>query len=180
MRKFVSFIIVFVSFLLTYSCSKDDVNHIYFMMENNCSLQIEFLFPEKHSNSVPFLWGTMKDLECNDTTINGAWKAHFGRMTVMPHSQWTTDSGFCTIEEMAPYDTFRVFVYDASYHYLPPSENDLDEFFKTETYYCRYDLTSENLYDLLDSNRNIVIAFPPPNNMSLVKMWPPYESFMND
>ena len=164
---------ILLLFLTTY-CVRPD-NSMVFSFENNSSIDVDFLCPIKYTYAVPFVWGTMYDLDANDTTSTGAWRAHFAWVSLLPESRKQVYSGYNSIEEMSPYDTVRIFVFDGRYHYLPYYERNQDEIFESEDYLCRYDFTSKDLYDLVDPDGNIKISFPPSIAMSKVKMFPKYE-----
>ena len=160
--------------LLIHSCHMDEET-IRFVLINNTSINVDFLFPVKYTNDVPFQWGTMYDLEPNDTTASSAWQAHFSWIHLLPNSDYSCDTGFNSVEIMSPYDTVRIFIFNGSYHYLSPTDNNPNQVFESETYLlCRYDLTSDNLLSLMDSEGIINIPFPPSDKMSKVKMFPHY------
>lgn len=161
-----------LSISLITSCIKPD-NSIKYIFENNLSIHIEFLYPKRYLHEVHFGWGTMYDLNPTDTTSASAWHAYFTYTDLFPNTCWKDSSGYSSIEEMSPYDTVRIFVFDGRYHYLP--EVNQNEIFESESYFCRYDLTSEDLLNLMDQEGNIRIAFPPSIEMSKVKMFPKYE-----
>ncbi len=173
MRRF--FYIVLSSFTLC--CVKPD-NSIVFSFENYSSIDVDFLCPIRYTYAVPFSWGTMYDLSANDTTSTGAWHAHFAWTHLSSQERWLVYSGYYSIEEMSPYDTVRIFVFDGRYHYLPSYEVNQDAIFESENYLCRYDLTSKDLYGLVDPDGNIIISFPPSTEMSNVKMFPKYEEIL--
>lgn len=159
-------------------CEKNDAT-IHYYLENNTKKHIEFLLPVKYNYAVPFLWGTMQDLSPNDTTSKSAWRAHFERIHLLPNTQGKTDTGYKCIEEMAPYDTVRVFVFDAGYAYLGPPDNNPDPIFESENYLCRYDFSVYDIYHLTDSSGNFRISFPPSEKMKEVKMFPPYKEVIS-
>ena len=171
MRRYIYIILLS---LAACCCGRPD-RSIKFVFENNLSIDIEFLYPRRFPYAVPFAWGTMYDLSPNDTTSTAAWHAHFARMSLLPNSSWPAKSGFGSIEDMSPYDTVRIFVFDARFYHLPYYEGNLDEIFESEDYLCRYDLTKKDLYGLVDFEGNIKISFPPSLDMRNVKMWPKYE-----
>lgn len=162
-------IIIFCISTIT-SCVKPD-SSIRFIFENNCSVDVDILYPKRYTRAVPFSWGTMYDLDPNDTTSTGAWRAHFANMHLLPHDKESDYSGFDSIEMMSPYDTVRIFVFDGQHHHLPYNEVNINDIYESEDYYCRYDLTSKDLKSLLDTNENIVISFPPSEKMKSVKMF---------
>ena len=159
---------------MTTYCVKPD-SSINYSFENNLSTDVEFLYPKRYTYAVPFSWGTMYDLSSEDTTSTSAWHANFAYMRLLPNSKWHDSSGYDSIEEMSPYDTVRIFVFDGQYYYLPYYEVNPNEIHESEDYLCRYDLTTTDLYGLVDQNGYIRIAFPPSTEMSNVKMYPKYE-----
>ena len=160
-----------VLLFLTTCCVKPD-NSMVFSFENDSSIDIVFLAPIRYIHEVHFLWGTMYDLDAKDTTSTSAWRAHFADLDLFPKKRMQFSSGYSSIEEMSPYDTVRIFVFDGRYR----REVNPDEIFESEDYLlCRYDFTSKNLYDLVDPEGNIKISFPPSIAMSKVKMFPKYE-----
>lgn len=167
-------LIVFICMHLLVSCLRDTTGHIYYEFINNTGEVLEVLYPARYTYAVPFQSGDMYDLDKNDTTMSGAGlKAFFSRTNVYQFDKTTEDSGYTSIEEMAPYDTVRVFIYDASYQIYPGPGS--QQIWESEKYYCRYDFTSKDLYQLMNEDGNIVICFPPDVTMKNVKMWPHYE-----
>lgn len=159
---------------LTVCCVKPG-SAIKYSFENNLSMDVDFLYPKRYTYEVPFSWGTMYDLDSTDTTSTAAWHANFTFMHLPPNSIGQDESGYSSIEEMSPYDTVRIFVFDGRYHYLPYNEVNQDELYESEGYLCRYDLTSKDLLNLIDPQGNIGISFPPSIEMKKVKMFPKYE-----
>ena len=156
------------------ACVKHE-DTIRYLFINSTSMNIEFLYPRHYSNAAPFSWGTMYDLEPTDTTAYSAYNAHFAWEHFLPNSQGVCDSGYATIEGMSPYDTVRIFVFDASCYYPPYTSSDCIKRYESEDYYCRYDLTIKDLYDLTNSRGDIEISFPPSERMRTIKMCPSYE-----
>lgn len=166
-------IYILLSFL-TSCCVKDD-GSIKYYFENNLPIDLDFLYPKRYTHEVHFSWGTMYDLESQDTTSAAAWHANFTYMHLSPNSSWHDNSGYSSINEMSPYDTVRIFVFDGRYIYLPYEEVNQNEVYESEDYLCRYDLTSYDLLRLSDQKGNIKITFPPSVEMSKMKMFPKYE-----
>lgn len=178
MNRIISFILVFTPSLFI-ACSNQD-STLNWKFVNNSGLHVEFLYPAQHNKSTPFQWGNMKDLAPDDTTMRSAGNAHFGYNHLLPYSLQILDSGFNSLEEMCPYDTVRIFVYDGSYHYEKPHPYyDHMKYCEAEEYYCRYDISKENIQLLIKDNNQIEICFPPDYRMKTVKMWPPYDTIIN-
>ena len=161
-------------FFCLLSCSFDKTDGIKYLFINESDADVEFLFPADPGRSAPYHWGDMRDIAPNDTTMASAGKAHFSRIAILPHSQWRYNSGYESIEEMSPYDTVRIFVYDHGYYNL----NSPEMVFERELFYCRYDLTPENLHNLINTNGDIQICYPPSKSMSEVKMNPSFEEIV--
>lgn len=170
-------LILIISCFLCIACDyeKQDDNAIHFLFVNNSSVNVEFMYPIHYDGRMHFDWGNMNDIEPNDTTRKSAYHVGFGRESVFAIDlRVRRNSGFHSIPEMAPYDTVRIFVYDYSF-YLQPLSPTKFEYWEKEDYYCRYDLTSSDLYNLINSEGDIEISFPPDESMMNVKMWPPYD-----
>ena len=169
---------IFLIFILVlaFSCDRNE-GCIRYVLVNNSSLQIEYLLPIKYNYGVPFEWGTMEDIAPDDTTMKSAGQV-FSYKYFRPYSRWSYNTGYKSIKDMSPYDTVRVFVYDGAYYDCRPVP-DRHIFYDNEDFYCRYDLTLNNLSDLLDSNGNIVICFPPSEAMMAMKMFPPYQKVLD-
>lgn len=162
-------IILFLSVcLLSFSCTIKKDSYIKYLFVNDCNLQIEFLCPEQYNHPVR---GTMYDIAPGDSSLKSAGEAPFTVMPVLPYRHWRVISGYSSIEEMSPYDTVRVFVINGE-DGSPPRE----VMYSNEDYFCRYDLTFKNLYDLLNDNKEIVISFPPSEAMRKVKMCPSFDT----
>lgn len=141
---------------------------------NTYSKQYFKRYPSKGLRNEVAKSGNMYDLDSRDTTVASAWRAGFGYDLLFPNERLESRSGYYSIEDMSPYDTVRIFVFDGQNHYLLSSKKNRDEYFESEKYLCRYDLTAEDLYDLLDKDGKIVVSYPPSNAMSIVKMFPSY------
>ena len=172
--RYYQLVLVFLYIALPACVKQEDT--IRYLFINSTSTDIEFLYPRHYSNDVHFSWGTMYDLEPTDTTAYSAYNAHFTWQHFPPNSQGVCDSGYATIEGMSPYDTVRIFVFDASCYYPPYTNSDCIKRYESEDYYCRYDLTSKDLHSLVDQTGNIRISFPPTVEMSSVKMFPDYKT----
>ncbi len=129
-----------------------------------------------------FRWIDMDQLDISDTTmINYALTSVYGDNGIVKtgkdKSVWTY---YSTIEEMMPYDTMRVFVYDGLFRQDPygplagnlvPIENDL--------YFVRYDISIEDARKLINEKGELEIHFPPNERMKNIKMWPRYEEVIS-
>ena len=74
-------------------------------------------------------------------------------------------SNYTTLEEMSPYDTVRVFVYN---------RNDSEKVLEVDEYYYRYDLTTKDMRNLLNDKNQLEISYPPDERMKDIKMCPRY------
>lgn len=117
-----------------------------------------------------FRWIDMDQLDISDTTM-----ANYAFTSACDYSG-TIESGkdrlsstrYLTLEEMMPYDTMRVFVFDGKYEdVLIPIENDL--------YLVRYDISIGDAQRLINEEGELEIHFPPDERMKDIKMWPKYE-----
>ena len=129
-----------------------------------------------------FRWINMNQLDISDTTmINYALTSVYGDNGIVKagkdESVWTY---YSTLEEMVPYDTMRVFVYDGLFRQDPygplagnlvPIENDL--------YFVRYDISIEDARKLINDKGELEIHFPPDERMKDIKMWPRYEDVIS-
>ena len=172
-----------ICIVLQLSCCTCHEDHsVRWSFINNTSQYIEFLFPQKQDDNVPFLWGNMDDVAPDDTTMQSAGAAHFGCQDIPPRSMYSRYSGFNYIEEMSNYNIVRVFVYDGDFHYdftLPPNQVFI-YYCENEKYFCRYDLSIEDIKSLVNQNNEIEICFPPDERMASMKMWPPYETVLKE
>lgn len=169
--------LLFISCCLCLACDweKQDENAIHFLLVNDSSVNVEFMLPVNYDGRMHYTWGNMKDIEPSDTTRKSAKRVGFHRCAVFASEHKIREnSGFHSIPEMAPYDTVRIFVYDYSVYLQSPPPS-MSDYWEKEDYYCRYDLTTHDLYSLVNSDGDIVICFPPDESMRNVKMWPPYE-----
>jgi len=111
----------------------------------------------------------MEQLDISDTTmINYAFTSAYDYSgTIESGKDRLSSTRYLTLEEMMPYDTMRVFVFDRKYEdVLIPVENDL--------YLVRYDISIGDAQRLINEEGELEIHFPPDERMKDIKMWPKY------
>lgn len=112
----------------------------------------------------------MEQLDISDTTmINYAFTCAYDYSRIIGSGKGGLFlTYYLTFEEMMPYDTMRVFVFDGKYEdLLIPIENDL--------YLVRYDISIGDAQRLINEEGELEIHFPPDKRMKDIKMWPKYE-----
>lgn len=116
-----------------------------------------------------FRWIDMEQLYISDTTmINYAFTCAYEYLIIKSGKDRLYSTYYLTLEEMMPYDTTRVFVFDGKYEdVLIPIENDL--------YLVRYDISIGDAQRLINEEGELEIHFPPDERMKDIKMWPKYE-----
>ncbi len=114
-----------------------------------------------------FRWIDMEQLDISDTTMaNYAFTSAYDYSgTIESGKDRLSSTRYLTLEEMMPYDTMRVFVFDKKYE--DPIENDL--------YLVRYDISIGEAQRLINEEGELEIHFPPDERMKDIKMWPKYE-----
>ena len=114
-----------------------------------------------------FRWIDMDQLDISDTTMaNYAFTSAYDYSgTIESGKDRLSSTRYLTLEEMMPYDTMRVFVFDKKYEDL--IENDL--------YLVRYDISIGDAQRLINEEGELEIHFPPDERMKDIKMWPKYE-----
>ena len=145
------------------------VDTFKYVLINDSNYHIVFLLPERD----PY-WGWEPDLSAIDpcdTTLQ-TYGRHFSLLNVLPLSSHTIYSGYNSLEDIVPNDTIRLFIFDHSL-YVDKIDNP-EEFFASEEYLQRYDLTINDLNQLLDSKGRLVIRWPPDSIMKNMKMHPVY------
>ena len=116
-----------------------------------------------------FRWIDMDQLDISDTTMaNYAFTSAYDYSgTIESGKDRLSSTRYLTLEEMMPYDTMRVFVFDRKYEdVLIPIENDL--------YLVRYDISIGDAQRLINEEGELEIHFPPDERMKDIKMWPKY------
>lgn len=115
-----------------------------------------------------FRWIDMEQLDISDTTMaNYAFTSVYDYRGIEGSGKNFYVTYFLTLEEMMPYDTMRVFVFDGKYEdVLIPIENDL--------YLVRYDISIGDAQRLINEEGELEIHFPPDERMKDIKMWPKY------
>ena len=111
----------------------------------------------------------MEQLDISDTTmINYAFTCAYDYSRIIGSGKGGLFlTYYLTFEEMMPYDTMRVFVFDGKYEdVLIPIENDL--------YLVRYDISIGDAQRLINEEGELEIHFPPDERMKDIKMWPKY------
>lgn len=110
----------------------------------------------------------MDQLDISDTTMaNYAFTSVYDYRGIEGSGKNFYVTYFLTLEEMMPYDTMRVFVFDGKYEdVLIPIENDL--------YLVRYDISIGDAQRLINEEGELEIHFPPDERMKDIKMWPKY------
>ena len=110
----------------------------------------------------------MDQLDISDTTMaNYAFTSAYAYSGVEGSGIDINVTRYLTFEEMMPYDTMRVFVFDGKYEdLLIPIENDL--------YLVRYDISIGDAQRLINEEGELEIHFPPDERMKDIKMWPKY------
>lgn len=110
----------------------------------------------------------MDQLDISDTTMaNYAFTSVYDYRGIEGSGKIFYVTYFLTLEEMMPYDTMRVFVFDGKYEdVLIPIENDL--------YLVRYDISIGDAQRLINEEGELEIHFPPDERMKDIKMWPKY------
>ena len=113
-----------------------------------------------------FRWIDMDQLDISDTTMaNYAFTSAYDySRTIESGKDRLSSTRYLTFEEMMPYDTMRVFVFDEKYE--DPIENDL--------YLVRYDISIGDAQRLINEEGELEIHFPPDERMKDIKMWPKY------
>ncbi len=117
-----------------------------------------------------FRWIDMEQLDISDTTmINYDFTCAYDYSRIIGSGKGGLFlTYYLTFEEMMPYDTMRVFVFDGKYEdVLIPIENDL--------YLVRYDISIGDAQRLINKEGELEIHFPPDERMKDIKMWPKYE-----
>ena len=114
-----------------------------------------------------FRWIDMEQLDISDTTMaNYAFTSAYDYSgTIESGKDRLSSTRYLTLEEMMPYDTMRVFVFDEKYE--DPIENDL--------YLVRYDISIGDAQRLINEEGELEIHFPPDERMKDIKMRPKYE-----
>lgn len=115
-----------------------------------------------------YRWIDMDQLDISDTTMaNYAFTSAYAYSGVEGSGIDINVTRYLTFEEMMPYDTMRVFVFDEKYEdLLIPIENDL--------YLVRYDISIGDAQRLINEEGDLEIHFPPDERMKDIKMWPKY------
>lgn len=116
-----------------------------------------------------YRWIDMDQLDISDTTMaNYAFTSAYDYSgTIESGKDRLSSTRYLTLEEMMPYDTMRVFVFDGKYEdVLIPIENDL--------YLVRYDISIGDAQRLINEEGELEIHFPPDERMKDIKMWPKY------
>ena len=85
-------------------------------------------------------------------------------------------SGFNSLEEIMLLDTLRLFVYEQK----TIQGESLDEYFENIHLLQRYDLSLNDLKQLINVNKELEIHWPPDPRMVGMKMWPPYGYYTYD
>lgn len=161
MRKML-FIVAVALVVVIQSCVRKD--GVWYNFVNNSADEVEFLFPIKPMSYYPFICGDMFDIDIDDTTVTSA-RPLFARCTVFPYDESQLYSNYTTLEEMSPYDTVRVFVYN---------RNDSEKVLEVDEYYYRYDLTTKDMRNLLNDKNQLEISYHPDERMKDIKMCPRY------
>lgn len=198
-KLFMNIILFTLVFFVT-SCLSDlyynyyDKNSITIREVNESNSDVFFLVPQNRNRiwwerghlfmtDERFQHIDMNQLDISDTTmINYALTSVYVDYDglVGSKSDKYILSYFLSLEEMMPYDTMRVFVYDGLFRQDPygplagnlvPIENDL--------YFVRYDISIEDARKLINDKGELEIHFPPDERMKNIKMWPRYEDVIS-
>ena len=74
----------------------------------------------------------------------------------------------------------RVFVYEDKYRSVDTIKHGFRVPFELDEYLVRYDISTDEAYELMNSNGEIEICYPPDERMKDIKMWPKFTNFAQD
>lgn len=156
---------------LVISCDRPYRDSIVYEFVSKSDELICILIPERAN-----FYGTRLSEVYGDSTILTAYNAGYHTSFVRHLRQ--EYSGYYNFNQMAPNDTFRVFITEK--FSIDDYRKEMMEMFQEDRYLQRYDLLIEDFNILFDKERNVLqIPYPPDKRMKDMIMWPRYQEHID-